>query len=1089
MKYLFKAIWKKYFIILLSIVIITALGFSLLSGLYSGVDSVERSVYKYVSDHNYPDVEFTTELTDKEVIDGLIDESGVKTVQTRLTFVSVIKFGGKTLSVKASSYSDLNDFYIVGQSEDINGDLLVEKKFADNNGIKTGDTVCLKIMDEYRVFTVGKIVSAPEAMISSPVRSMWAETNDFGNVYFSQKILTDITEEKKAAAYKQIADNQKLLDDKKAEAEKTYSDFKDEADIFGLYLLESTLVASSMKTKINTFAENYDSLSQNAKQYISAAIAATDAHFKEKTKELLIPACLAAASLNTDKLFDETSNENALLKGIILSADNAKASLYDDYRYFSDEQTAILADKIRQGQADISSAEYADLKITLNKYGVFGEITDDIILDSYDAAVSITNEIYEFYENAPFDSFSGIYDSVSEYAPDLKAFYGGIRENFSDDAEKITKSFDNEVIAQDIGEIFSEKTEGDLIKSAAAVFFDILSSTDSQLNVALTKKREQAQTAYESALKEFANAQSELTAAKIKVADMKGYESYFNELLIVTEDNIDNKVLYNTVKNKYLFGTEISDGFTFDDSPIKSYISLNIVGIKSLVYIVPSVFYAIVLLVVFLLISLIIKRARKEIGTLRLLGFSTRKIRMFFCLNGLIMAAFGIIVGLFGGYFLSVYICYYYSDFLNIPQVTVIPDFFVFIVAVAATIVTIQIATLSATLQFERITPVEVISNDVYQAAGPSAALTKFASHFKPIVKFNLITLFKGKKKLVLSVICSASVIVVIFTSLAYSASKDRVFDEYFNKRINYDAQVFVTGATDDFIEDLKKLDYVKNPSSIDYYSVTLVSGDKSAETVFCNVLNDDYIKIFDRDGKIIDYPDSGVILEQHIADGLGLKLHDNVVIDGLLFEITALSFQTAGRVNYLSHDAASKLSADYRAVVFDIDAADHQRFSEYASQKDGYIYTMFVDEVKAYNKEIFDSYAMPSIILTIFAVVIGFLIIVNINAYELIDQKRKLCIFKSLGFSFSEISANKFIQSIVQWLFAVIIGLPLGILVSVIVLKFIGSSSREYVYASGIIEFIISLGLTFLYTLISHVVCMHDFRKTDITKEIKDKD
>ena len=78
MKYLFKAIWKKYFIILLSIVIITALGFSLLSGLYSGVDSVERSVYKYVSDHNYPDVEFTTELTDKEVIDGLIDESGVK---------------------------------------------------------------------------------------------------------------------------------------------------------------------------------------------------------------------------------------------------------------------------------------------------------------------------------------------------------------------------------------------------------------------------------------------------------------------------------------------------------------------------------------------------------------------------------------------------------------------------------------------------------------------------------------------------------------------------------------------------------------------------------------------------------------------------------------------------------------------------------------------------------------------------------------------------------------------------------------------------------------------------------------------------
>ena len=93
------------------------------------------------------------------------------------------------------------------------------------------------------------------------------------------------------------------------------------------------------------------------------------------------------------------------------------------------------------------------------------------------------------------------------------------------------------------------------------------------------------------------------------------------------------------------------------------------------------------------------------------------------------------------------------------------------------------------------------------------------------------------------------------------------------------------------------------------------------------------------------------------------------------------------------------------------------------------------------------------------------------------------------LGFRYKEISKNWFIQSITQCIVSIIIGLPLGVILSKIMLKTVSSPRRDFIYASGIKEVIITILLLFIYMYVSHRKCMSKFKKVDIIEEVKDED
>ena len=68
-------------------------------------------------------------------------------------------------------------------------DILVEKRFANENNIKPGDILNVKVGEEFYNFCVSKIISVPETIGNVPINGMWVHINDFGNVYINKRFL------------------------------------------------------------------------------------------------------------------------------------------------------------------------------------------------------------------------------------------------------------------------------------------------------------------------------------------------------------------------------------------------------------------------------------------------------------------------------------------------------------------------------------------------------------------------------------------------------------------------------------------------------------------------------------------------------------------------------------------------------------------------------------------------------------------------------------------------------------------------------------------------------------------------------------
>ena len=210
----FKIIRKKFLKTLLSTMIIISLGVGLLFGLKNGMLSFHKSINNFIETNHYPDIQIITNLEDVDVL-KVFNKNNYKSLDSRLSISTIMNKNDEIISVKASTYEDknLDDFYIWKEKKNktSNYDLLVEKKFADNNSIKIGDNISLRIGEDYYPFTVTKIVSIPEGISSSPVNGFWGNTDNYGNVYLHKNVLEAETNKLKNKLLNEVLDKEEKL--------------------------------------------------------------------------------------------------------------------------------------------------------------------------------------------------------------------------------------------------------------------------------------------------------------------------------------------------------------------------------------------------------------------------------------------------------------------------------------------------------------------------------------------------------------------------------------------------------------------------------------------------------------------------------------------------------------------------------------------------------------------------------------------------------------------------------------------------------------------------------------------------------------
>ena len=142
---------------------------------------------------------------------------------------------------------------------------------------------------------------------------------------------------------------------------------------------------------------------------------------------------------------------------------------------------------------------------------------------------------------------------------------------------------------------------------------------------------------------------------------------------------------------------------------------------------------------------------------------------------------------------------------------------------------------------------------------------------------------------------------------------------------------------------------------------------------------------------------------------------------------------------------------------------------------------------MRAGDEKTFATYDAIAWIIIGFAVVIG-LIIINTTNTNLLEQKKELCVLRTLGFQHSELSRQWFVQSLLQFVFSCVIGLAAGGYSQRVALQNLSSDTREYTYANGIREYILTAAMVLAFIVVSHVVAMESLKKWDIVETVKEK-
>jgi ABC-type antimicrobial peptide transport system permease subunit len=161
----------------------------------------------------------------------------------------------------------------------------------------------------------------------------------------------------------------------------------------------------------------------------------------------------------------------------------------------------------------------------------------------------------------------------------------------------------------------------------------------------------------------------------------------------------------------------------------------------------------------------------------------------------------------------------------------------------------------------------------------------------------------------------------------------------------------------------------------------------------------------------------------------------------------------------------------------------------EFLSGEDSHIYTAFTANLYEGVVGLFEALNICVVITILFAVVIGSVVVMNTIRTNLQDQKREISVLRTLGFQHSSLSVRLMTQAAVYYIFACIIGIPSGIVVTKYILKTVEQKTRSYPLVHDIRIYLLTMLIVAAYMVISHFSSMRSIRKWNMVENVKRKE
>lgn len=145
-----------------------------------------------------------------------------------------------------------------------------------------------------------------------------------------------------------------------------------------------------------------------------------------------------------------------------------------------------------------------------------------------------------------------------------------------------------------------------------------------------------------------------------------GVENVISEVHVTVYDKSRVDEVLNRVRDIFAdYG--VSAAYKREDQPSNKLVNMDLDGFRELSFMFPSFFLFISALMVYVLLSRVVREQTGSIAILRALGYSRKDILLHYLSHSVVIGVLGSITGAAGGYALSVFMTAEYTKLLNVP--------------------------------------------------------------------------------------------------------------------------------------------------------------------------------------------------------------------------------------------------------------------------------------------------------------------------------------------------------------------------------------------------------------------------------------
>ena len=501
----------------------------------------------------------------------------------------------------------------------------------------------------------------------------------------------------------------------------------------------------------------------------------------------------------------------------------------------------------------------------------------------------------------------------------------------------------------------------------------------------------------------------------------------FNYIMVDT-DNKDNN---NKVKNEIEENIDNAIAtINIEDTASYAMYAGEIDEGKAYVGIFSGLFLFIAVLSVITTMSRVVRNQKTEIGTLKALGFSNRKITMHYIGYGFYVSLLGAITGiLLGRYFLGSVFLNMEMSFFEMPNGSVYINYKTYLVAVLVVLLISLITFITCHRELKK-RPADSLRRELPKVKNGSLNITT-KGIFKKMSfarKWNLRDILRNKFRTITGVIGIVGCCTLIVCAMGMLNSMNYFIKLQFDDLYNFDYKLNIKeGITGSELEDITN-EYGNNTSETLMIEVKDKEDNREANTIFVDSSNN-YVRFIDKKYNYIKLDSKeGVYVTYKFADKYTISPGDtiswHIYGNKTYYDSKVVGFYRDPQVQGLT---ASKEYIESLGIKYTPDSVyTNMDLSKTKTIKNVDI-IQNIDELKDAINSMLSMMREMIIIIIIFAILLGVVIIYNMSTLSFSEKEYQFATLKVLGFSDNKIKKIFILQNKIISILSIIIGLPTG--------------------------------------------------------------